>query len=215
MVYDAFSRTLRFYVGGKLAGDEVEVNGVFATSGALQIGRALINGTFGEYFAGTVDDVRVYAGNIDATTVQLLSERAGVPVSISTDDRTVSDLTLVRELTRCTVRLGIDPATIASVVRHAYEAAFLHDDERTRTRLLAAFDDWFATNPPPAVRTVRAANCAAPEKTTRDITIGATEPMTGCASTPKEIPPANVGRTRGRPFRSPGRRSCISRYLTL
>ena len=38
-----------------------------------------------------------------------------------------------------------------------------------------------------------AANCAAPEKTISDITTGATEPMTGCASTPKEIPPASVG----------------------
>ena len=36
-----------------------------------------------------------------------------------------------------------------------------------------------ATAPPPAVSTVRAANCAAPEKTISDITTGATEPITG------------------------------------
>jgi hypothetical protein len=35
-------------------------------------------------------------------------------------------------------------------VRHAYEVAFLHDDEATRVRLLATFDDWLAAHPPPA-----------------------------------------------------------------
>ena len=73
-----------------------------------------------------------------------------MPVTVSTDDRTVSDLTLVRELTRCVERLAIAPASVAAVVRHAYEVAFLHDDEATRARLLATFDDWLAAHPPPA-----------------------------------------------------------------
>ena len=76
--------------------------------------------------------------------------QAGVPVTISTDDRTVSDLTLVRELTRCVERLAIATASVAAVVRHAYEVAFLHDDEATRARLVGTFDDWLASNPPPA-----------------------------------------------------------------
>jgi adenosine deaminase len=75
---------------------------------------------------------------------------AGVPVTISTDDRTVSDLTLVGELARCVERLGIAPERIAYVVRHAYEVAFLHDDEPLRARLLLAFDEWLRANPAPA-----------------------------------------------------------------
>ncbi len=46
--------------------------------------------------------------------------RAGVPVTISTDDRTVSDLTLVRELQRAVRRLGLTPAEIVTTMRQAY-----------------------------------------------------------------------------------------------
>jgi adenosine deaminase len=76
---------------------------------------------------------------------------AGVAITISTDDRTVSELTLVRELGRCVERLGIEPTRLAGLVRHAYEAAFLHDDEPVRARLLAAFDAWLEANPGPRV----------------------------------------------------------------
>ena len=76
--------------------------------------------------------------------------RAGVPVTISTDDRTVSDLTLVRELERAVRLLGLAPHEVAGAVRHAYEAAFLHRDEVLRARLLAAFDAWLADHPAPA-----------------------------------------------------------------
>src|ERR1700761_1433489 len=40
--------------------------------------------------------------------------------------------------------------------------------------------------PPPAERIASDPSCAAPEKTTIDITIGATEPMTGLARTPNQ-----------------------------
>ena len=40
-------------------------------------------------------------GSDDATAPLPRLLRAGVPVTISTDDRTVSDLTLVRELRAC------------------------------------------------------------------------------------------------------------------
>jgi adenosine deaminase len=75
---------------------------------------------------------------------------AGVPVTISTDDRTVSDVTLIHELRRCIERLGLETATIAGIVRRAYAVAFLHDDEALRARLIEAFDAWLATHPPPA-----------------------------------------------------------------
>src|SRR4051812_48010712 len=68
-----------------------------------------------------------------------------------------------------------------------------------------------ASAPPPAVNTVKAANCAAPENTISDIITGAIEPMTGCASTPNEIPPAKVGSTSARPARTPVRSSLDSR----
>jgi hypothetical protein len=56
---------------------------------------------------------------------------------------------------------------------------------------------------PPAASTDKAANCDAPAKTTADITIGGSQPMTGRASTPNETATANNGRTSGRPARTP------------
>jgi len=76
--------------------------------------------------------------------------RAGVPVTISTDDRTVSDLTLVRELENAICRLGVRPAEIMAAVRRSYAAAFLHHDEPLRARLQAEFEAWLASDPPPA-----------------------------------------------------------------
>ena len=61
-----------------------------------------------------------------------------------------------------------------------------------------------ASAPPPAVSTVSAANCAAPEKTMSDITTGAIEPMTGCASTPNEIPPRERGQHQRQSGAHPG-----------
>jgi adenosine deaminase len=95
-------------------------------------------------------NVQAGIGSWDARAPLRRLLEAGVPVTISTDDRTVSDLTLVRELTRCVERLGIAPARLAPVVRHAYEVAFLQDDEPARARLIASFDDWLAAHPAPA-----------------------------------------------------------------
>jgi len=77
--------------------------------------------------------------------------RAGVPVTISTDDRTVSDLTLVGELERAVRRLGVTPPELANTVRQAYRAAFLHHDEPLRAALVDAFDAWLAKPPAPAL----------------------------------------------------------------
>ncbi|HZW00953.1 MAG TPA: adenosine deaminase [Candidatus Deferrimicrobium sp.] len=76
--------------------------------------------------------------------------RAGVPVTISTDDRTVSDLTLLRELERAIRRLGVRPAEIVAAVRQSYAAAFLHHDEPLRARLQDEFEAWLASDPAPA-----------------------------------------------------------------
>jgi len=76
--------------------------------------------------------------------------RAGVPVTISTDDRTVSDLTLVREMQRAVTQLGLTASEVAATVRQAYAAAFLHHDEELRAELQQGFEAWLAENPAPA-----------------------------------------------------------------
>jgi adenosine deaminase len=75
--------------------------------------------------------------------------RAGVAVTVSTDDRTVSDLTLVRELERAVLRLRVTPAELAGTVRQAYRAAFLHHEEERRAALQRAFEAWLGEHPPP------------------------------------------------------------------
>jgi adenosine deaminase len=75
--------------------------------------------------------------------------RAGVPVTINTDDRTVSDLTLVRELHTAVERLGLTTAEIVRCMRQAYAAAFLHHDEELRAELQQGFEAWLAANPAP------------------------------------------------------------------
>ena len=84
----------------------------------------------------------------DAPLPRLL--RAGVPVTINTDDRTVSDLTLVRELGGAVRRLGLRPSEIAGAMRQAYAAAFLHHDEELRAQLSARFERWLVEHPAPA-----------------------------------------------------------------
>jgi adenosine deaminase len=76
--------------------------------------------------------------------------RAGVPVTISTDDRTVSDLTLVRELSFTLDRLGLEPGEIVRAMRQAFTAAFLQHDEALRHTLQARFESWLAAAPAPA-----------------------------------------------------------------
>jgi len=76
--------------------------------------------------------------------------RAGVPVTISTDDRTVSDLTLRKELHRAVFQLGVTPSQVEALVRHAYAAAFLHHDETLRSSLQQRFESWSVQNPAPA-----------------------------------------------------------------
>lgn len=73
--------------------------------------------------------------------------RAGVPVTLSTDDRTVSDISLIDEYGRAVQTLGLRLSELWRIDRHALTAAFLQADEQTRTHLLAAFDTFAATEP--------------------------------------------------------------------
>jgi adenosine deaminase len=73
--------------------------------------------------------------------------RAGAPVTLSTDDRAVSDLTLIREYARAVGVIGLSLPELWAIDRHALEVAFLHDDEALRAALLAEFDAFAATEP--------------------------------------------------------------------
>lgn len=69
---------------------------------------------------------------------------AGVPLTLSTDDRTVSDLDLVREYERAHTLMGVSVAELWAINRHALAVGFLHDDESLRAALAAEFDAWAA-----------------------------------------------------------------------
>jgi adenosine deaminase len=85
--------------------------------------------------------------NVQAGTVPTFADhplawllRSGVPVTISTDDTTISDITLSEELLSCVVELGLTLPEIWACNLHALEAAFV--DEPTRARLLDEFRAW-------------------------------------------------------------------------
>jgi adenosine deaminase len=71
--------------------------------------------------------------------------RAGVPVTLSTDDLTVSDLTLSDEYERAVSRIGVTLPELWGMNLAALEAAFC--DEATRTRLRTEFEAWGAGIP--------------------------------------------------------------------
>lgn len=73
--------------------------------------------------------------------------RAGVPVTLSTDDRTVSDLTLVREYHTAFAVLGMSVRELWTMHRHALDAAFLQHDEALRSALLTRSDAFAAAEP--------------------------------------------------------------------
>jgi hypothetical protein len=80
VVYNAFTRELWFYVDGELASvDAVTPQSMFNAGGGLQIGRSMLGGAFGEQFSGAIDDVRVYGGVVDPTTIGLLAQRLEQP----------------------------------------------------------------------------------------------------------------------------------------
>jgi adenosine deaminase len=68
--------------------------------------------------------------------------RLGVPVTLSTDDTTVSDLTLTDEYERAFDPIGLTLAELWAIDRHALDVAFA--DAATLDRLRAEFDAWAA-----------------------------------------------------------------------
>lgn len=82
--------------------------------------------------AGTV------ANFADHPLVSLL--RAGVAVTINTDDTTISDITLSEEWSSCISELGLTLPELWRCNLHALAVAFV--DEPTRSALRASFDEW-------------------------------------------------------------------------
>jgi adenosine deaminase len=92
--------------------------------------------------------------NVQTQSVPSLAEhplarlaRAGVPVTLSTDDRTVSDLTLVREYARAYSLIGLSAAELWQINMHALRVAFLQHDEALRARLIGEFGAFAAEEP--------------------------------------------------------------------
>jgi len=72
-------------------------------------------------------------------------QRRGVPVTLSTDDRTVSDITLTDEYTFAQTEIGLRPDELWAIDRLALDVAFA--DHATLAPLRAEFDTWAAAHP--------------------------------------------------------------------
>ncbi|MER6961602.1 LamG domain-containing protein [Streptomyces sp. NPDC000618] len=77
VVYDAFANSIRLYVEGQLvAGAYGTENSLWSATGGLQVGRSLRGAS--EYFAGAIDEVRVYSGAADQIAVQQMAALTAV-----------------------------------------------------------------------------------------------------------------------------------------
>jgi adenosine deaminase len=72
--------------------------------------------------------------------------RRGVPVTLSTDDLTVSHVTLTDEYARAIERIGLAPAELWAIDRGALDVAFA--DDATLAPLRSEFDAWSAADRP-------------------------------------------------------------------
>jgi adenosine deaminase len=130
--------------------------------GAAQVGRALVVDP--ERIAhgpGAIDDPdlcreliargvtldlcptsNVQAGIVPSIAAHPLARlhRAGVPVTLSTDDATVSDLTLSEEYRRAIEEIGLTPPELWAIDRHALDAAFAGEADLAPLRV--TFDAW-------------------------------------------------------------------------
>lgn len=73
-VYDAQAAQQRLYVNGDLAATTART-GMVATSGPVTIGRGMWNGSPVDWWAGEIDEVRVYQGVLPASEIDRLAAR--------------------------------------------------------------------------------------------------------------------------------------------
>ncbi|MFD7973206.1 LamG domain-containing protein [Streptomyces clavifer] len=79
VVYDAFANEIRLYVAGQLADIAHGTDDtLWGATGALQVGRSALGGG-SEYFAGAIDEVRVYSGAADRTAIQQMANGTPLP----------------------------------------------------------------------------------------------------------------------------------------
>jgi len=71
--------------------------------------------------------------------------RLGVPVTLSTDDTTVSDITLSQEYERAVTEIGLTTEELWAIDRHALDVAFADQVDLEPVR--AVFADWGAEDP--------------------------------------------------------------------
>ena len=86
----------------------------------------------------------VQAGIVPALEAHPLARlhRAGVVVTLSTDDTTVSDISLTEEYTRAVERIGLTLPELWAIDRRGLDVAFA--DEASLAPLRNEFDDWAA-----------------------------------------------------------------------
>ena len=104
---------------------------------------------------GTVLDL-CPSSNVQAAIVPTLAEhplarlqRAGVRVTLSTDDTTVANLTLSEEYLRALERIGLSLEELWAIDRMALDVAFA--DEATLAPIRRTFEDWAAGSAVPFV----------------------------------------------------------------
>lgn len=87
------------------------------------------------------------AGIVDSVAAHPLARlhRAGVPVTLNTDDTTVSDISLSEEYVKAVEMIGLTIPELWTIDRHALDVAFA--DERTLGPLRQEFDAWAAGIP--------------------------------------------------------------------
>jgi adenosine deaminase len=135
--------------------------------GAPQVRRALaVDPERIAHGPGAADDAKLMAdlrarrtvldlcptSNAQATIVPTVADhpiarlhRAGVPVTLSTDDLTVSDLTLAEEYRNAAERIGLTLPELWAIDRFALDVAFA--DETALAPIRAEFDAWGAGIP--------------------------------------------------------------------
>jgi adenosine deaminase len=135
--------------------------------GAVQVRRALqvqpersAHGEAASEDPALVDELRARGvcldlcptSNVQAGIVPSLAEhalvrlhRAGAPVTLSTDDTTVSDVTLTEEYARAVAEIGLTLPELWAIDRFALDVAFA--DEPTLAPLRSEFDRWAAAIP--------------------------------------------------------------------
>nr|WP_240529911.1 LamG domain-containing protein [Streptomyces mangrovisoli] len=77
LVYNAVFGDVLLYVNGSAVAQAAWDNTWDFTTTSLQVGRALTGKTAGEYFAGAVDEVRMYQGPLDASLVATVAVLPG------------------------------------------------------------------------------------------------------------------------------------------